>query len=279
AREFQILRLTERILTTQGRDLIHNDETATGDYTLLLEQDFLGVPEQFDNPVEVLKISLQSLKSDQWQSSTPAVINIMQISRYQPELLDPHMPLISRTLCSLMRNMRPQIVRTACQVAMELFKTIQCMQSPGFDELVAMLLLKSAHNNKGIKYDARRALEVMVNYLPSSICIKVLASENGAGNRNGNIRSTVSFLIYNLVNKIGVNSLLTNPNLKSSRKNICQISGKYLIDNNLEARMYAKKIVKLMLHHYDFQTIFFQNIDRKLIDKIDKVLVALKYEK
>lgn len=91
------------------------------------------------------------------------------------------MPLVNRSLCSLLKNTRTQIVRTACQVAMEFYKTIQYSQRPEFDELVGMLLLKSTHNNKGIRDDARRALESMVRHLPASVSVKVLSSELGAG--------------------------------------------------------------------------------------------------
>lgn len=81
---------------------------------------------------------------------------------------------------SLLRNTRPHVVRTVCQVAMELCKTVQCTQRPEFDELASTLLLKSTHTNKGIRNDAQRALDSMVTHLPPAICIRILASEHGA---------------------------------------------------------------------------------------------------
>lgn len=84
-------------------------------------------------------------------------------------------------LChSLLKNTRPHVVKTVCQVAMELYKTVQCTQRPEFDELVSALLLKSTHTNKGIRNDAQRALDSMITHLSPVICIRILSSEHGA---------------------------------------------------------------------------------------------------
>lgn len=82
--------------------------------------------------------------------------------------------------CSLLRNTRPHVVRTVCQIAMELYKTVQCTQRPEFDELASTLLLKSTHTNKGIRNDAQRALDSMVSHLPPATCIRILTNEHGA---------------------------------------------------------------------------------------------------
>lgn len=181
-----------------------NPTTHYGDYAALLEDDYIGTPEEAANLQETLKHALQSLKQDQWQSTIPALIKLMHISRIQPELLDSSMPRIYRSLCrsyiqrfllyisyisfyfnlissycSLLKNTRPHVVRTVCQVAMELYKTVQCTQRPEFDELVSMLLLKSTHTNKGIRNDAQRALDSMVTHLPPAICIRILTNEHG----------------------------------------------------------------------------------------------------
>jgi len=173
-----------------------------------MEGDCVGTPEKFTSPQEALKHAMQSLKQDEWKSSISALIKLMHISRIQPELLDSNMSRIYRTLCrsfehlhciscthcthtfllatmqhyicSLLRNTRPHVVRTVCQIAMELYKTVQCTQRPEFDELASMLLLKSTHTNKGIRNDAQRALDSMVLHLPPATCIRILTSEHGA---------------------------------------------------------------------------------------------------
>jgi len=64
---------------------------------------------------------------------------------------------------------------------MELYKTVQCTQRPEFDELASMLLLKSTHTHKGIRSDAQHALDSMMKHLSPVTCIRILASEHGAG--------------------------------------------------------------------------------------------------
>lgn len=70
-----------------------------GDYASILENDYVETPEDFASLQETLKHAMQSLKQEQWQSSVPALIKLMHISRTQPELLDSNMPRIYRTLC------------------------------------------------------------------------------------------------------------------------------------------------------------------------------------
>ncbi|XP_029156151.1 uncharacterized protein LOC114928952 [Nylanderia fulva] len=254
-----------------------NSITNYGDYTTLLENDCTGISEEFTNLQETLKHALQSLKQGQWQSTIPALIKLVHISRIQPELLDSNMPRIYRSLCSLLKNTRPHVVRSVCQVTMELYKTVQCTQRPEFDELVSMLLLKSTHTNKGIRNDAQRALDSMVTHLPPAISIRILTSEHGASHKNPLIRATVSRLLYNIINIIGVECLLSNPNLKDCRRKIFTMCAKFLLDGNNETRNDAKKTLKAMMSHQDFDTLFYQDVDWKIISSIEKQLLSLKY--
>ncbi|GAB1859315.1 TOG domain-containing protein [Camponotus japonicus] len=254
-----------------------NPTTHYGDYAALLEDDYIGTPEEAANLQETLKHALQSLKQDQWQSTIPALIKLMHISRIQPELLDSSMPRIYRSLCSLLKNTRPHVVRTVCQVAMELYKTVQCTQRPEFDELVSMLLLKSTHTNKGIRNDAQRALDSMVTHLPPAICIRILTNEHGTSHKNPLIRATISRLLYNIINIIGVECLLLNPSLKDCRRKIFTMCAKFLLDGNNETRNDAKKALKAMMGHQDFETLFYQDVDCKIISNIEKQLICLKY--
>ncbi|XP_036148320.1 uncharacterized protein LOC105834445 [Monomorium pharaonis] len=254
-----------------------NPATNYGDYASTLESDCVGTSEEFANPQETLKHAMQSLKQDQWQSSVSALIKLMHISRIQPELLDSNMPRVYRTLCSLLRNTRPHVVKTACQVATELYKTVQCTQRPEFDELASTLLLKSTHTNKGIRNDAQCALDSMMSHLSPAICIRILTSEHGASHKNPLIRATVSRLLYNIINIIGVECLLLNPNLKDTRRKIFTMCAKFLLDGNNETRNDAKKALKAMMNHPDFDTLFYQDVDWKITNSIEKQLVSLKY--
>ncbi|XP_018401874.1 PREDICTED: uncharacterized protein LOC108779038 [Cyphomyrmex costatus] len=254
-----------------------NPTAIYGDYSSMLEGDCVETQEEYANPYETLKHAMQSLKQDQWQSSVSALTKLTQISKIQPELLDSNMPRIYRTLCSLLRNTRPYVVRTACQVAMELYKTVQCTQRPEFDELASTLLLKSTHTNKGIRNDAQHALDSMVSHLPPATCIRILTNEHSASHKNPLIRATVSRLLYNIITIIGVECLLSNPNLKDLRRKIFTMCAKFLLDGNNETRNDAKKTLKAMMSHPDFDILFYQDVDWKLISSVEKQLISLKY--
>ncbi|KAG7212510.1 hypothetical protein KM043_012820 [Ampulex compressa] len=241
------------------------------------ECNILESTEKFENSQEVVKIAIQSLKQNQWQNSTLALINLMHISRHSPKLLDPHMSLINRTLCSLIRNTRRQIVRTACHIATELYETIRYVQRPECDELAAMLLLKSTHKKRDIQSDAQLALKAMVDNLPPIITIHILVGEHGARHKNPFIRGTVSLLIRNVIDKIGINPLLSNYNLKDIRKKILVTYTRFLTDGNYETRSNAKKALKSLMTHADFDTVFNQDVDKKIRDNLEKQIISLKY--
>ncbi|XP_024944141.1 uncharacterized protein LOC107270818 isoform X2 [Cephus cinctus] len=206
-----------------------------GDYSITVEHDLLGPLERINNPHEVLRQSIAKLKQNQWESSTEAILDIIQISRYYPEMLDPNMSLINRSLCSLMRNTRPHIVRTASKVAMELFETIKCTQRPEFDELVAILLQKTAHMNKSVRHDVNKALDTMIVHIPVSHCTRAITS--AAGHKNPLVRSTVSRLLITIVELIGVDSFFLSLHLKDTRRKIFVVLAKFIIDETMQKHL------------------------------------------
>ncbi|XP_023288946.1 uncharacterized protein LOC105702854 [Orussus abietinus] len=248
-----------------------------GDGSSFLEQDLIGPADKLENPEETLKFALSKLKENQWDSSTQALLNIAQISRIQPEVLSSNMTIINRSLCSLLKSIRSHAVRMACQVAEELFKTMQSTSRPEFDELAVTLLQKSAHVNKGIRQDANKALDAMVTYIPLTHCVRVLSFACETESKNPLVRATVSRLVYNIISMVGVDTLMGKSNLKNTRGKIISICAKFLIDGNHETRNNAKMSVKLLMKHEDFEMYINQSVDQKVMEKIEKELVALKY--
>ncbi|XP_043285546.1 uncharacterized protein [Venturia canescens] len=248
----------------------------TADYVVTLDHD-LHESEKCTNLQETLRLVVLKLKENNWETSVSALLNVVHMSRIQPEMIDSSMPLITRSLHSLMRNVRPQVVRTACQIAEELFKTMQCTQKPEFDQLVGTLLQKTSHMNKAVRQDASRALDAMVVYIPATHCISVMFS-CGACHKNPIVRSTVSRLLYDVVRGVGVESFLTMSNLRDSRKKTFSMCLEFLNDASTETRCNARRLLQLLMRHSAFDVIFNQDIDRSLIKKNEKKLVSLKYD-
>ena len=54
--------------------------------------------------------------------------------------------------------------------------------------------------------------------------------------KNPLIRATIARLLYNIINIIGVECLLSNSNLKDLRRKIFTMCAKFLLDGNNETR-------------------------------------------
>lgn len=85
--------------------------------------------------------------------------------------------LINRKLIELFRSPRTTICRIACQVAGELFHFIKSTKRPEFDEIVDLLLNKTADSNRFIQKDANIALDKMVTYIPPFHAVRALCSK------------------------------------------------------------------------------------------------------
>ncbi|XP_012258060.2 uncharacterized protein LOC105687194 [Athalia rosae] len=248
-----------------------------GDNSKIQEYRPLPVPFKYERPQDVLKLALLKLKQNQWESTVQALMKIAEMSRYHPEMIDPNMPIINRSICSLLKNIRSNIVKTACQVAKEMFLTMQCTQRPEFDELVGMLLQKTADTNMLIRQNANSALDAMVDSVSSSHCVRVLSSTWGAGHKNPSVRATVSRLLNYIVTITGVTTLLSASVAKDTRTRIFATSARFLVDSNSETRGYARTLIKLLMGHDNFENQFNREVDHKLIEKVKKELMALKY--
>ncbi|XP_046479551.1 TOG array regulator of axonemal microtubules protein 2-like isoform X1 [Neodiprion pinetum] len=249
-----------------------------GDNMKLQEKNYATAALNFERPQDALKLALLKLKENQWDNTMQALIDIVHISRLQPELIDSIMPIVNRSICSLLRNIRSNVVRTACQVAAELFRTMQCTQRPEFDELVGMLLQKTGDMNRCIRQDANSALDTMADFIPASHCVRVMSTSRGAGHKNPLVRATVSRLLNYIVTLKGVDTLFSTTATKDTRGRVFIMCAKFLVDGNCETRANARSLVKLLMTHSDFEHLFHQDVDRKLTEKIQKQLITLKYD-
>lgn len=70
-----------------------------GDNVKVEEENFFPEPAKFERPQDTLKIALLKLKENRWDSAMQALIFIVQLSKFQPELIDPSMPIVNRSIC------------------------------------------------------------------------------------------------------------------------------------------------------------------------------------
>lgn len=79
-----------------------------------------------------------------------------------------YIPIISRKLIDFFRSPRSNLCRTACQTAGEFFMVAKSTKRPEFDEMVDILMSRTADPNRFIQKDSNVALDKMVQ----SICIQ-----------------------------------------------------------------------------------------------------------
>ena len=84
--------------------------------------------------------------------------------------------IINRKLIDLFRSPHTTVVRVACQIAGEMFRIIKCTKRPEFDELVEMLVCKTANTNRFVQRDANVALDKMVTYIPSFHSVRAICA-------------------------------------------------------------------------------------------------------
>ncbi|XP_069674565.1 TOG array regulator of axonemal microtubules protein 2-like [Periplaneta americana] len=261
--------------TTSGEGGGGGGREAEEEYLPGVKKDLLPRPREFENPQEAMKIAISNLKQSQWEIVLQAVHDIVQISRYNPPLLEPHMSLINRILCQLLKSLRSHVTRTACQAARELFRTMQNTQRPEFDEVVSSLLLRTADMNRFIRQDSNEALDSMVMYIPPYHSTRALV-DKGASHKNPLVRTAAARLLTCVVIISGSETILSPTANKEIRRRVLSTAAKFLADGNLETRMYAKKLVKFLMEHEEFESIFYSEVDRSATRSIEKTLVSLR---
>ncbi|XP_075236454.1 TOG array regulator of axonemal microtubules protein 2-like [Lycorma delicatula] len=202
---------------------------------------------------------------------------LVQVSRTEPLLLEPHMTKVNQMLCTLLRTTRSHVARYACQACKELFRTMQSTTRPEFDEIVQSLLQRTADTNKFIRHDANDALDTMVTYIPPNSSVRAIV-EKGPFHKNSLIRTAVARLLLCIVTIIQVQFLFTLPAYKETRKRIFDASAVLINDANMATRNIIKRLFEMFIKDNNFDTLFQKETDKVLLKRIDKAIICLKYK-
>ncbi|KAJ9589086.1 hypothetical protein L9F63_017631 [Diploptera punctata] len=174
-----------------------------------------------------------------------------------------------------MQSLRSHVTRTACQAMRELFRTMQSTHRPEFDEVVFALLIRTADMNRFIRQDSNEALDSMVMYIPLYHSVRVLV-DKGASHKNPLVRTATARLLTCIVMISGSESILDATANKDTRRQVLLTSAKLLGDGNLETRVFAKKLVRFLMEHKNFESAFYNVVDEDTIKKIEKTLNSLR---
>jgi hypothetical protein len=159
-------------------------------------------------------------------------------------------------------------------VAGDFFVTVKSTKRPEFDEMVEVLLCKSADQNRFIQKDATIALEK----LAASICmhhtIRAICSK-GPEHKNCVVRASTARVLYIICKASGIDQIIGSDSNPRTRKRVLTTLAKFLMDKNLETRQNAEKLCLLLKRHKFFQEYFFKDIENNQKIPLRKILNAL----
>lgn len=239
------------------------------------ERHLIPSPRTPTNPHESLKSSLTRLKSNAWNESMEALRDIVQISRYHPQILEGSLIIVYRTIILLLKSFRTSVIRTACQAVSELFTNIPNTPRPEFDELVHVLLQKTADMNKFIKQDANEALDSIIVHVPALHSIRTVV-QKGMPHKNPLVRAAATRLLVCIVGVTGVAVIYSGH--KDTRSRIMNSAVQALQDGCQNVRNYGKRLIKMLMDHEDFEEVIAAEVNATLLRRIEKVLVTIKYQ-
>ncbi|XP_044761953.1 uncharacterized protein LOC123319159 isoform X2 [Coccinella septempunctata] len=182
----------------------------------------------------IMSSPLAKIKDQDWNKCIQGLAEIIDCCRMvDVELIFPHMTTINQKLIELLRSPRSHVCRTACQAAGHLFEFVRDTRRPEFDEVVDLLLFKTADANKFIRQDANLALDCMVTHIPTAHAIRALCSK-GPTHKNYLVRTATVRLVVCAVVIAGSESILNPNNSEQTRKKIFHHLPKFVEDKNLE---------------------------------------------
>ncbi|XP_015601159.1 uncharacterized protein LOC107270564 isoform X2 [Cephus cinctus] len=227
--------------------------------------------------IEKPKISVQQcfaqLEHKDWEVSMKGLKMLSQIVRSNPEQLETYGPgTISRVLGKHIRNLRSQVSRVACQAAGDVFSAQIRGIDQELDDIAGPLLHRTADTNKFLRADCNAALDSMIEHLPPHRTISVIVYR-GATHQNAIVRAATARLLSTVIDKIGGDHVMTLP--REVREKLLGTGAKLLIDGNLDARNYAKKMFRSLMRCDGFRKALTDSVPENTLRHIDKTLKSL----
>ncbi|KAK6628889.1 hypothetical protein RUM43_002706 [Polyplax serrata] len=239
------------------------------------EANLLPSPRTPKNPQETLKLCLSKLKSNNWNETVNSLKEIVQLSRFHPQILEPSMVLVYRALIVLLKSFRSVVARTACQASNELFATMANTQRPEFDEVVGLLLQKTADTNKVVRRDANEALDTMILNIPPNHVIRALTNK-GISHKSHLVRGASARLLVCMTGVLGIDAIFSGN--KETRGRVISAGASFMQDSDQEVRNFGRRLMKMLMSHDDFEEVLQTEVNEAMIKRIEKTLVSLKYK-
>ncbi|XP_062540221.1 uncharacterized protein LOC134208176 [Armigeres subalbatus] len=215
---------------------------------------------------------IDKLQDHVWDVSLHGIRELMDTaSQIDWKKYEKHMTIINRKMIDFLKSPRSSLCRSACQATGELFREAKSTKRPEFDEIVDILLCKTADPNRFIQKDANVALDKLVTYIPISHSVRAL-SARGPIHKNPMVRIATARLLVCICALSGLDAILgTNANPRT-RKAILTMLAKFLTDKNLETRKFGERLYKMLRKHKFFSEYFYKDMDSNCKNNLKRML-------
>ncbi|XP_053670746.1 uncharacterized protein LOC128721062 [Anopheles nili] len=215
---------------------------------------------------------VDKLQDNVWEVCLEGIWDLMDMAgRIDWKLQEKYITVINRKLIEFLKSPRTALCRSACQVSGELFRQAKSTKRPEFDEMVDILLCKTADPNRFIQKDANVALDKLVTYIPTPHTVRAI-SNRGTIHRNPLVRTATARLLVCVCVVSGLDAILGATANTRTRKTILSMLAKFLTDKNLETRKFGERLYRMLRKHKFFDEYFYKDMDNNLRTNLKRVL-------
>uniref|UniRef100_A0A8W7PL88 CLASP N-terminal domain-containing protein n=1 Tax=Anopheles coluzzii TaxID=1518534 RepID=A0A8W7PL88_ANOCL len=224
-----------------------------------------------EGPVSISGI-VDKLQDNVWEVCLEGIWDLMDTaSRIDWKAQEKYITVINRKLIEFLKSPRTALCRSACQVSGELFRQAKSTKRPEFDEMVDILLCKTADPNRFIQKDANVALDKLVTYIPTPHTVRAI-SNRGTIHRNPLVRTATARLLVCICVVAGLDAILGTTANTRTRKTILTMLAKFLTDKNLETRKFGERLYRMLRKHKFFDEYFYKDMDNNLRTNLKRAL-------
>ncbi|XP_019881979.2 uncharacterized protein LOC109609700 isoform X2 [Aethina tumida] len=218
----------------------------------------------------VINQAMHKIRSDDWTASLHGLLEIVEIcKKATPESIYPQMTSVNQKLIELLKSSRSHVCRTACQAAGHLFELIGDTRRPEFDEIVDILLCRTADSNKFIRQDANLALDCMVTHISPIHSVRALCSK-GPSHKNCLVRLAVARLLICMTVITGVEKIMCPTGNDHTRRRLFMNMYKFICDKHLDTRKMGHRLYMLLSKDRNFETHTKKYLER------DEIILMMK---
>ncbi|KFB46086.1 AGAP004312-PC-like protein [Anopheles sinensis] len=218
---------------------------------------------------------VDKLQDNVWEVCLEGIWDLMDISsRIDWKAQEKYITVINRKLIEFLKSPRTALCRSACQVSGELFREAKSTKRPEFDEIVDILLCKTADPNRFIQKDANVALEKLVTHIPIPHTVRAL-SIRGTIHRNPLVRTATARLLLCICVDAGMEALIGTTANTRTRKTYLSMLAKTLTDKNQETKKFGERLYRMLRKHKFFEEYFYKDMDTNLRTNLKRILKGL----